>query len=133
MSDKILLIDDDPRLVEALQIRLEAAGYGVHVAYNGQDGVATAQQILPQLVILDVNMPGMDGLQVCRTLREADRLSTTPIIIMSAITHQLARRAAPRGRHQFCRQALPGQAGDGSDSRGDRRPPGRVKAQSHDG
>ncbi len=94
MSDKILLIDDDPRLVEALQIRLEAAGYGVHVAYNGQDGVATAQQILPQLVILDVNMPGMDGLQVCRTLREADRLSTTPIIIMSAITHQLARRAA---------------------------------------
>jgi DNA-binding response OmpR family regulator len=94
MSNKILLIDDDPRLVEALQIRLEAAGYGVHVAYNGQDGVATARQVLPELVILDVNMPGMDGLQVCRTLREADRLSTTPIIIMSAITHQLARRAA---------------------------------------
>ena len=94
MSDQILLIDDDPRLVEALQIRLEAAGYGVYVAYNGQDGVTAARQVLPQLIVLDVNMPGMDGLEVCRTLREADRLSTTPIIIMSAITHQLARRAA---------------------------------------
>jgi DNA-binding response OmpR family regulator len=94
MPNQILLIDDDPRLVEALQIRLEASGYGVHVAYNGEEGVAAAKRVLPQLVLLDVNMPGMDGLQVCRTLRETDPLNTTPIIIMSAITHQLARRAA---------------------------------------
>jgi two-component system, OmpR family, alkaline phosphatase synthesis response regulator PhoP len=110
MSKKILLIDDDPRLVEVLQIRLEAAGYGVHVAFNGQDGVATARNVLPALIVLDVNMPGMDGLEVCRTLREADRLSLTPIIIMSAVTHQLARRAAfDAGATRFV--AKPYQAG----------------------
>ena len=102
MSDKVLLIDDDPRLVEALQIRLQASGYVVHTAGSGTDGLEAARRIVPQAIILDVNMPGMDGLEVCRMLRAEGQFGVTPIIVMSAITHEGVRRAAiEAGANQF--------------------------------
>ena len=94
MPDHVLLVDDDPRLVEALQIRLEALGYVVYTAGNGEEGVDIARRIDPQAIVLDVSMPGMDGLTVCRVLRAEDQFQATPIIVMSAITHQEAHRAA---------------------------------------
>ena len=102
MCEKILLIDDDPRLVGALQIRLEAAGFSVHAAFNGDDGLAAARKLQPHLLILDVNMPGMDGLHVCRVLRAENQFRRTPILIMSAITHEGAKREAlESGATQF--------------------------------
>ena len=94
MPDQVLLIDDDPRLVMALQIRLTASGYLVHTAYSGEEGLSAARRVRPQVIVLDVNMPGMDGLQVCRAVRADEQLNATPIIIMSAVTHESARRAA---------------------------------------
>jgi DNA-binding response OmpR family regulator len=102
MCEHVLLIDDDPRLVGALQIRLEAAGYTVHTAFNGDDGLSAARKLKPHLLILDVNMPGMDGLQVCRVLRADNQFRRTPMLVMSAITHEGAKRdAMEAGATQF--------------------------------
>jgi DNA-binding response OmpR family regulator len=94
MSDQLLLIDDDPRLIAALRIRLEACGYLVHAAPSGEEGLSAARRLRPRMIVLDVNMPGMDGLQVCRLVRADVEISATPIIVISAVTHEAARQAA---------------------------------------
>jgi two-component system, OmpR family, response regulator MprA len=102
MPDQVLLIDDDPRLVMALQIRLTALGYLVHAAHGGEDGLSAAKRLRPHVIVLDVNMPGMDGLQVCRLVRADQELRATPVIMMSAVTHDIARQAAiDAGANQF--------------------------------
>jgi DNA-binding response OmpR family regulator len=102
MPDQVLLIDDDPRLVTVLQIRLTASGYLVHIAHSGEDGLSAAKRLQPQVIVLDVNMPGLDGLQVCRLVRADQILSATPVIMMSAVTHDVARLAAMEaGANQF--------------------------------
>jgi DNA-binding response OmpR family regulator len=102
MSDLVLLIDDDPRLVAVLQIRLEACGYLVHAAHGGEEGLSAAKRLRPRVIVLDVNMPGMDGLEVCRLVRADGELCGTPIIVMSAVTHEAARQAATTaGANQF--------------------------------
>jgi DNA-binding response OmpR family regulator len=94
MPDKVLLIDDEPRLVAALQIRLEAAGYQVHTAYSGEEGVAAARHCRPDAIVLDINMPGMDGCEVCRLIKADSELRATPVIVISAITTESAQQAA---------------------------------------
>jgi DNA-binding response OmpR family regulator len=102
MSDRVLIIDDDPRLVAALQIRLKSAGYEVHTANCGQDGLAAAKLSRPHLIVLDTNMPGMNGHEVCRLIRADPGLSVTPIIVISAIAHESARQGAfQAGANQF--------------------------------
>jgi DNA-binding response OmpR family regulator len=102
MSDRVLLIDDDPRLVAALKIRLEASGYEVHTAYCGEDGLAVAGRTRPHLIVLDTNMPGMKGHEVCRLIRTDPDLGATPVIVISAISHEAARHAAlEAGATQF--------------------------------
>jgi CheY-like chemotaxis protein len=69
----ILVIDDDPLLGRALTDRLTEEGYAVKTAVNGQDGLAQALDIQPQLILLDYQMPDMDGLQVLKALRADER------------------------------------------------------------
>ena len=115
MPDQVLLIDDDPRLVMALQIRLTASGYLVHAAHNGEDGLSAAKRIRPQVIVLDVNMPGLDGLQVCRLVAADQELSATPVIMMSAVTHEVARQAAIEvGANRVPRQTISSGPGDRS-------------------
>lgn len=66
---RILLVDDDTELVRSLRLVLTQDGYEVLTAHNGLEGLQTAHQMRPDLVVLDVNMPWMDGLEVCRRLR----------------------------------------------------------------
>jgi DNA-binding response OmpR family regulator len=102
MPDRVLLIDDDPRLVAARRIRLEASGYEVHAACCGQDGLAVAKRSRPHVIILDMNMPGMNGHEVCRLARADPDLSDTPIIVISAIAHESDRETALQaGATQF--------------------------------
>jgi DNA-binding response OmpR family regulator len=102
MPELVLLIDDDPRLVSALQIRLEAAGYLVHAELGGEEGFSAAQRLRPRVIVLDVNMPRVDGLEVCRMVRADDELRDTHIIVMSAISHEKARGAAhDAGANEF--------------------------------
>ena len=82
----ILLIDDDPTLLELLADHLRVAGYRPMVAPNGTAGLRQANLTPPQLVVLDVMMPGMDGWEVCRRLREE---SAVPIILLTAKDEEL--------------------------------------------
>ena len=78
---KILVIDDEPKIVEICQDYLRAAGFDVVTASSGLSGLAAARREKPDLIVLDLMLPGMDGLDVCRALR---RESDTPIIMLTA-------------------------------------------------
>jgi DNA-binding response OmpR family regulator len=81
LKNTILVIDDDQDLTLMLQAQLERKSHRVVVASNGREGLQKAYQARPDLIILDIMMPGMDGWEVCRRLRE---LSNVPIIMLTA-------------------------------------------------
>ncbi|GAB3926189.1 response regulator transcription factor [Mucilaginibacter myungsuensis] len=80
---KILLIEDEPRLASIIQRDLGAEGYQVSVAMDGNTGLQMAMKIDPALIILDVMLPGMNGIEVCRNLRKAD--SQAPVLMLTAL------------------------------------------------
>src|SRR4030065_16535 len=81
---RILIIDDEPDFVRVVQIRLEAAGYEVLVAFDGMQGVSFAHKEKPDLVILDIMMPAMHGHRVCEALKKSSKTWTIPIIYLNA-------------------------------------------------
>lgn len=81
MMARILIIEDEPELVKVLRDYLEKSGFEVLTAYKGDTGFATWQNTHPDLVILDLNLPGMDGLDIARAIRRQD---DTPIIMVTA-------------------------------------------------
>jgi DNA-binding response OmpR family regulator len=81
MAKKILIIDDEAKIVEICQDYLKAAGFVVSSALDGSTGLEKARREKPGLIILDLSLPGMDGLDVCREIR---RENTTPIIMLTA-------------------------------------------------
>ncbi len=81
MTEKILVIDDEDTTVQLISIALERRGYEVIKAYRAEDGLRKAYRTHPDLVLLDIMMPNMDGWEVCRRLRE---LSDVPIIFLTA-------------------------------------------------
>lgn len=81
MAERILVIDDEPKIVDFIRRGLIYEGYTVDVAYDGPRGLAQARDNPPDLVILDVMLPGLDGLEVCRRLRAA---SPVPILMLTA-------------------------------------------------
>ena len=80
----ILVIDDEPDLIELVQFNLQKDGYEVIVAKNGQAGLEIAQKHLPDMIVLDLMMPGIDGLEVCRQLRSDARTRLIPMIMLTA-------------------------------------------------
>jgi len=87
---KILVVDDMPDLARTVQIVLEQAGYEVILAADGQEGLDKAQAEQPDLIILDVMMPVLDGFAVCRKLREDPQLKDTPVILLTGVGEQAA-------------------------------------------
>lgn len=83
-KEKILLVDDDEDILEMLKYLLEGAGYDIFTASNGVDGLTLAKKIIPDLIILDVMMPQMDGVETCIKLREEEKLNNTIITFLSA-------------------------------------------------
>ena len=81
MAKTILVIDDEPQIVEICHDYLKAAGYDVLTAYDGAKGLSLARREKPDLVVLDLMLPGMDGLDVCRELRRDNNI---PIIMLTA-------------------------------------------------
>lgn len=78
---RVLVVDDDEKTVELVKLYLNRDGYKVDIAYNGLDALELARKNHPDLIVLDLMLPGMDGLDVCRTLRlESD----VPIIMLTA-------------------------------------------------
>ena len=78
----ILVVDDNPDNVEILRAFLESRGYTVAVAAEGRAALARMEQVRPELVLLDVMMPGMDGWQVCRTIKNHPELGATTRVVM---------------------------------------------------
>ena len=83
-AKKILIVEDESDLVKLLKYNLEKEGFKVNYATDGSVALAEARRDPPDLVILDLMLPGLDGLEVCRQLRRNERFARTPILILSA-------------------------------------------------
>jgi CheY-like chemotaxis protein len=83
---KILVIDDEPDVVSYLSAFLEDEGFHVLEAGNGPDGLTLAREQAPDLITLDITMPGMSGIEVLTTLRRDEGLSRIPVIIITGVT-----------------------------------------------
>ena len=81
---KILVVDDDPDIVEILRYNLSMAGYDVKSAINGKEGIKKAKIFIPQIILLDVMMPEMDGIKACSLIKEIPALVDTRIVFLSA-------------------------------------------------
>lgn len=88
VAQKILVVEDEENLLEALKYNLEKERYSVRTAVDGGEGLTLAQTINPDLIILDIMLPTIDGLEICRTLR---RETNTPILILSALSEEMDR------------------------------------------
>jgi DNA-binding response OmpR family regulator len=84
MARTILVVDDEPVLVDTIAYNLEQAGYQVITAADGASALEAAQRTTPDLIILDIMLPEMDGLEVCRQLRREKNTTTTPIMMLTA-------------------------------------------------
>jgi two-component system phosphate regulon response regulator PhoB len=91
MKTKILVVDDEPDALELIEVNLKAAGYEVVSAANGQQALAKALAVLPALVLLDVMLPEVDGLEVCKSLRHDPKTSFIPIIMLTARAAEIDR------------------------------------------
>ena len=87
----ILVIDDEPDVLELVEFNLKKDGYETIVAKNGQSGLDIAKKHLPDLIVLDIMMPGLDGLEVCRELRNDQRTRQIPMIMLTAKTAEADR------------------------------------------
>jgi two-component system alkaline phosphatase synthesis response regulator PhoP len=81
---KILLVDDEPDIIEFLAYNLSKEGFKVYTAFAGKDGVELAVKEKPHLIVLDIMMPEMDGIETCRQIREHDSLRDSLIAFLSA-------------------------------------------------
>jgi DNA-binding response OmpR family regulator len=81
---KVLIVDDEPNIVVALEFLLEREGFTVRKAYDGQQAIAEAQRFVPDIMVLDVMMPGMDGFEVARQIRNTPALEYTKIVFLTA-------------------------------------------------
>lgn len=80
----ILIVDDSPTEVHQMKRVLEAAGFEVETAADGDEAVRKARELLPNLILMDIVMPGMDGFRATRTLSNDPRTSTIPVIMVSS-------------------------------------------------
>ncbi len=102
MTQKILIIDDEWTIQLALQARLSAHGFSVQLASDGPSGLLAAQQYRPDVILLDLRMPDMDGFEVLRRLRSAPETSSIPVIILTAnIQDSVKQQARSAGAARF--------------------------------
>jgi len=95
---KILIVDDDPDLVESTKIVLESKPYDVIVAYEGTEGLRKAKEESPDLIILDIIMPGKDGFTVAEQLKKDPELSRIPVIMLTSFASKRGETSIPVSR-----------------------------------
>jgi len=92
----ILYIEDDPTNTRLVQKQLQHSGYTVYNAHTGRDGVALAESLVPNLILLDINLPDMDGFTVARYLRARPKVAGIPLIAVTALNELHIRDEALR-------------------------------------
>src|SRR5881394_2463864 len=93
MPKKNLVVDDDAELVELVCFNLKQAGYATGTASNGVEAIKKARTIVPDLILLDVMMPELDGFAVCEILRRDSTTASIPIMMLTALSSELGRLA----------------------------------------
>jgi len=91
MKQKILVVDDEPDAVELIEFNLKAAGYEVTSAADGEEALTKARAVLPNLIVLDLMIPEVDGLEVCKILRRDPKTSAIPIVMLTAKAAEIDR------------------------------------------
>ena len=107
MEQRILLVDDEADILEFISYNLIREGYQVYTATNGKEAVAQAREVVPHLILLDVMMPEMDGIETCQEIRKQDELKNTLIAFLTARGEdysQIAGFPAAAGDHAHCTQ-----------------------------
>jgi len=94
LNQKVLVVDDDPDILEMLQYNLIKEGYEVKTAGDGRRSIEIAKDFVPNLILLDIMMPGMDGVETCRQLRQMPELINTFIIFLTARSEEYSEIAA---------------------------------------
>ena len=89
MDHKILIVDDEPSITVPLKFLMEQNRYTVKVVHSGEDALAAIDQFEPDLILLDVMLPAVDGFQVCQDLKSHPRHQTIKIVFLSAMTRDL--------------------------------------------
>ncbi len=87
----ILVIDDEPSIGRVVQFKLQQEGFKVRIATDGLEGLAKVKEEKPDLILLDLMMPGMDGFEVAKRLRASSETATTPVIILTARGQEMDR------------------------------------------
>jgi len=85
---KVLVVDDEQDVVEILSYNLKKENFSVFKAYNGLEALDQAKNIRPDLIIMDIRMPGLSGIETCRELRLEENLKKTPILFLTADTDE---------------------------------------------
>src|ERR1051325_4457219 len=91
MKDRILVVDDEPDALDLISFNLKASGYDVTTADDGAEALRKARAVHPSLVVLDVMLPEVDGLEVCKTLRREPDTAAIPIIMLTAKAAEIDR------------------------------------------
>jgi DNA-binding response OmpR family regulator len=94
MRRKVLVVEDDPDQLEATRMSLKAAGFAIGTAANGIDALKKARRGSPDLILLDVMMPGMDGFTVCETLRENPATASIPVLMLTGLCSHISQLVA---------------------------------------
>lgn len=90
IEQRILIVDDDPDILTLLEYNLKAKGYKVETAVNGKDAIKKAKVFLPHLILMDVMMPEMDGIEACEKIRTIPGLENVTIAILTALNEDYA-------------------------------------------
>jgi two-component system alkaline phosphatase synthesis response regulator PhoP len=92
MSDKkrILVVDDEPDFASIVQGNLEKEGFEVEVAYNGVEGLEKVKANPPDAIVLDVMMPEKDGYEMCKDLKEDEKLANIPVLLLTAVADHVS-------------------------------------------
>lgn len=103
MPKKILVVDDEPDLVSMLKARLEANNYEVATAFDGEEGLSKAKKEKPDLIVLDIMMPKMDGMMLAEALKQGKETADIPIIFLTCLAEgiETKSRASKIGNNIF--------------------------------
>ena len=102
MAKHILIVDDDPLIGQFLVDVLDGKGFTVTVARNGKEGLEAARSQKPDLILLDVMMPELNGFQVCEALRRDARLEAIPVVMLTAMENQKLNELAFEAGAEVC-------------------------------